>query len=56
MGNRLRFVVNGVEVANMTRNDLPPEGGVGVFVGGDMNEVNLEWLIVEAMGPFVALR
>jgi hypothetical protein len=56
LGSRLRFVVNGVEVANMTRNDLPSEGGVGVFVGGDMNEVNLEWLIVEAMGPFVALR
>jgi hypothetical protein len=55
-GNRLRFIVNGVEVASMTRADLPPEGGVGVFVGGDMNEVNLEWLIVEAMGPFLALR
>jgi hypothetical protein len=55
-GNQLRFVVNGVEVAKVTRADLPSDGGVGVFVGGDMNEVNLEWLIVEAMGPFLALR
>ncbi len=46
-GRSLRFVVNGVEVANTTYNAIPAEGGVGVFVGGDLNEVSLEWLIVE---------
>jgi hypothetical protein len=47
IGRRLRFVVNGIEVANTTYNGLPGEGGIGVFVGGDLNEVSLEWLIVE---------
>jgi len=47
-GNGLRFVVNGVEVANDTYTAIPAEGGVGVFVGGDLNQVSLEWLIVEA--------
>ena len=42
------FVVNGVEVANDTYTAIPAEGGVGVFVGGDLNQVSLEWLIVEA--------
>ena len=53
-GNRLKFVVNGVEVANMTHAALPPDGGVGVFVGGDLNEVSLEWLIVERPDTLVA--
>jgi hypothetical protein len=53
-GNQLKFVVNGVEVANMTRGSLPSEGGVGVFVGGDLNEVSLEWLIVETPDALVA--
>jgi hypothetical protein len=46
-GSGPRFVVNGVEVANTTYNGLPAEGGVGVFAGGDLNEVSLEWLIIE---------
>jgi hypothetical protein len=50
-GRRLRFVVNGVEVANTMYNALPAEGGIGVFVGGDLNEVSLEWLIVETPDP-----
>ena len=53
-GNRLKFVVNGVEVANMTHGSLPSDGGVGVFVGGDLNEVSLEWLIVEVPDTLVA--
>jgi len=53
-GNRLRFVVNGVEVANLTHASLPSEGGVGVFVGGDLNEVSLEWLIVETAPALLA--
>jgi hypothetical protein len=47
-GPRLRFVVNGTEVANMTYDALPAGGGVGVFVGGDLNEVSLESLNVDA--------
>jgi NAD(P)-dependent dehydrogenase (short-subunit alcohol dehydrogenase family) len=34
------------EVANTTYNGLPAEGVVGVFAGGDLTEVSLEWLIV----------
>ena len=50
----LSYQVNGVEVANMTHGSLPSEGGVGVFVGGDLNEVRLEWLIVETPDALVA--
>ncbi len=46
-GLRLRFMVNGTEVANIIHNALPAAGGVGVFVGGDLNEVSLESLNVE---------
>jgi hypothetical protein len=53
-GNRLRFTVNGVEVANLTYASLPPEGGVGIFVGGDLNEVSLEWLIIETAPALLA--
>jgi len=49
----LKFVVNGVEVANLTHASLPARGGVGVFVGGDANQVSLEWLIVETPGELV---
>jgi hypothetical protein len=41
-------------VANFRHDGLPPEGGVGIFVGGDLNEVSLEWLIVEAPDALVA--
>jgi hypothetical protein len=52
--NRVVFVVNGVEVVNMTHASMPAQGGVGIFVGGDMNEVSLEWLIVETPGTLIA--
>jgi hypothetical protein len=41
LGTRLTFKVNGVEVASRTIED-PGEGAVGVFAGGDLNEVVLE--------------
>jgi hypothetical protein len=46
-GAALRFEVNGVVVADLSYDRLPPSGGVGVFVGGDLNEVALEWLRIE---------
>lgn len=47
-GPALRFEVNGDVVADLAFDGLPTRGGVGVFVGGDLNEVALEWLRVEA--------
>ncbi|MDP8924842.1 MAG: DUF1080 domain-containing protein [Chloroflexota bacterium] len=47
VGDRLRFLVNGVEVADQVDATLG-EGSVGVFVGGDSNEVLLERLLVES--------
>jgi hypothetical protein len=46
-GSALRFEVNGQVVADLTHDGIPPQGGVGVFVGGDLNEVVLEWLRIE---------
>ena len=48
-GRSLRFEVNGEVVAERTYDQLPPFGGVGLFVGGDLNEVALEWLRIEAL-------
>jgi signal peptidase I len=41
VGPSLTFLVNGVEVINL-RDSVLPEGGVGVFAGGDLNNVVLE--------------
>jgi hypothetical protein len=46
-GERFVFLVNGVEVANRVDAALG-EGTVGIFVGGDGNQVVLERLLVEA--------
>jgi LPXTG-site transpeptidase (sortase) family protein len=46
-GERLTFMVNGVQVASPVDVTLP-DGGVGVFVGGDGNEVVVETFIVQA--------
>ena len=46
IAQRLSFVVNGSEVASAADPTLP-EGAVGVFVGGDLNEVVLERFVVE---------
>lgn len=43
-GTSLRFEVNGIGVAEVSYTGLPSIGGVGVFVGGDLNDVALEWL------------
>jgi hypothetical protein len=46
-GNVLRFEVNGQVLADLTYDGIPPQGGVGVFVGGDLNEVVLDSLRIE---------
>jgi hypothetical protein len=46
-GPALTFVVNGTQVAELRYHGLPDDGGVGVFVGGDLNQVALEWLRIE---------
>jgi hypothetical protein len=46
-GAKLRFDVNGAQVADLTYDRLPLTGGVGIFVGGDLNEVALESLRIE---------
>jgi hypothetical protein len=42
IGQTLVFVVNGVEVTRQTDAALPSSGGVGIFVGGDGNEVAVD--------------
>jgi hypothetical protein len=46
LGSRLTLLVNGVEVASVQDETLR-EGTVGVFVGGDLNEVLLERLLIQ---------
>jgi hypothetical protein len=48
-GPALRFEVNDQVVAAITYNGLPPTGGVGIFVGGDLNNVALDWLRIETL-------
>ena len=48
-GANLHFEVNGEAVADVTYSGLPPSGSVGIFVGGDLNEVALEWLRIETL-------
>jgi hypothetical protein len=45
-GDRLRFLINGSEVANLT-DPILRQGGVGMFAGGDGNEVVVERYTVE---------
>ncbi|HEV7665748.1 MAG TPA: hypothetical protein VGQ62_19615, partial [Chloroflexota bacterium] len=42
------LAVNGLQIVDVPYSGLPSSGGVGVFVGGDLNEVALEWLRIEA--------
>jgi Domain of unknown function (DUF4388) len=46
IGDQLTFIVNDTEVASVQDNTLEA-GGVGVFVGGDYNEVALDWFVVQ---------
>ena len=48
-GVSIRFEVNGDVVALLNYDDLPASGGAGVFVGGDLNEVAVEWLRIETL-------
>ncbi|MDQ3810014.1 MAG: class F sortase, partial [Chloroflexota bacterium] len=48
IGQRVDLLVNGVLLAS--REGTPPAGGVGVFVGGDFNEVLLERFLVRTAG------
>jgi hypothetical protein len=45
-GNRLRFDVNGARAADVEVGF--PTGSIGLFVGGDLNRVQLDRLVVEA--------
>jgi hypothetical protein len=48
-GDRFRFMINGTEVANI-RDATLRTGTVGIFVGGDGNEVVVERFAVEVPG------
>ncbi len=48
-GASIRFEVNGDVVALLDYDGLPASGSAGVFVGGDLNEVALEWLRIETL-------
>jgi hypothetical protein len=43
-GSTASFEVNGQKVADVSYDKLPTSGGVGIFAGGDLNEVTLERL------------
>jgi hypothetical protein len=45
-GSQLSFIVNGIPVANVADTALA-DGAVGVFVGGDFNEVVLDRFVVQ---------
>lgn len=45
LGARFRFLCNGVELATLEDPTLP-EGGVGVYLGGDLNEVLVTRFVV----------
>ena len=42
IGNTLVFRINGIEVTRQTDAALPSGGGVGIFVGGDGNDVAVD--------------
>jgi hypothetical protein len=56
IGSRLQLDVNGTRVADVTYTGLPPQGGVGIFAGGDLNEVVLDWLRIDAVAPTTAAQ
>jgi hypothetical protein len=45
--DQVSFVVNGQQVAGLVYTALPTQGGVGVFLGGDLNEVTISHLSVQ---------
>ena len=46
-GQQVSFYVNGLQVAGMSYTALPTQGGPGVFVGGDLNEVTIARLSIQ---------
>jgi hypothetical protein len=46
-GSQLTFQVNGQTVADLSYDNVPLSGGLGIFVGGDLNEVALEQLRID---------
>jgi hypothetical protein len=49
IGPQLTFLVNGTQVARVRDEELA-EGAVGIFAGGDFNDVALDRLVVQAPG------
>jgi hypothetical protein len=47
VGDRVVFQVNGIRVADFTAADVPRVGGVGIFTGGDLNQVAVEHFQVQ---------
>jgi hypothetical protein len=45
--DQVSFVVNGQQVAGLIYTGLPTRGGVGLFLGGDLNEVTVSRLTVQ---------
>ncbi len=52
-GSRLTFVVNGVTVATLDDPTLR-HGAAGLFVGGDLNEAEVDLFVVRALAPRAA--
>jgi hypothetical protein len=48
-GNAVQVLVNGDIVADLTYDRVPSVGGVGVFAGGDLNTVALDWLRIDSI-------
>jgi hypothetical protein len=46
IGDRLTFIVNGTQLASV-QDDTFPAGGIGIFVGGDDNQVALDHFAVQ---------
>ena len=45
--NQVSFVVNAQQVAGLVYTGLPTRGGVGLFLGGDLNEVTVTRLTIQ---------
>ena len=50
-GTTLQLSVNGQPIANVEDPTMAPRGGVAIFVGGDLNEVAVRSLRVDALAP-----
>ena len=48
IGAEMRFDVNGARAADVSYNGIPARGGIGIFAGGDLNHIVLDWLRIDA--------